>query len=75
MMKAAPASSFVLAQPEFLFEFLIIALDDPTLFGQRDQILQIAVAGRVDSQYLLGSASPLGHSMINHSSACGSVCQ
>ncbi len=30
------------------------------------------VAGRVESQYLLGSASPWGHSISSHSSACAS---
>src|SRR6516164_8980925 len=46
MMKAAPASPFVVAEPEFLFEFLIIPLDDPALFGERDQILQMGGRGQ-----------------------------
>jgi hypothetical protein len=32
-----------------------------------------AVAGRVESQYLVGSVLPSGHSMRNHSSGCGSA--
>jgi hypothetical protein len=31
------------------------------------------VAGKVDSQYLVGSGSFCGHSITNHSSRCGSV--
>ncbi|MDQ0564266.1 hypothetical protein QO004_006084 [Rhizobium mesoamericanum] len=31
MMKAAPAASLVVAEPEFLLEFLIIALDAPAV--------------------------------------------
>ena len=35
MMKPAPAPPFVMAEPELLFQFLIIPFDDPALFGQR----------------------------------------
>jgi len=37
--------------------------------------LSEAVSGNVENQYLLGSASPLGHSISNHSAACGSARQ
>ena len=37
MMKAAPAASFVVAQPEFLLQLLIIPFDDPPMFGQVHQ--------------------------------------
>jgi len=37
MMKAAPTTSFVVAQPEFLLQFLIIPFDDPSMFGQVHQ--------------------------------------
>jgi hypothetical protein len=40
MVKAAPASAFVMTQSEFLLEFLIIPFNDPTLFGECHQILQ-----------------------------------
>ena len=33
VVKAAPASSFVVIEPEFLLEFLIVALDPPAQFG------------------------------------------
>ncbi len=38
VMKAAPAAAFEVAQAEFLFQFLVIAFDDPALFRQSDQI-------------------------------------
>ena len=43
VVKAAPAAAFKVAQAEFLFQFLIVAFDDPALFGQRGQIAQLAV--------------------------------
>jgi len=43
MVKPAPAASFKVSQAEFLLQFLIVALDDPTLLGQSDQIAQAAV--------------------------------
>ena len=33
MVKTAPASSFIMSQSEFLLQFLVVALDDPTMFG------------------------------------------
>src|SRR3954470_1971362 len=41
MMEAAPASPFVMAQPKFLFQFLIVALDNPPLFSDSNQILEL----------------------------------
>jgi hypothetical protein len=40
MVEAAPAASFEVAQAQFLFQFLIIAFDDPALFRQSDQVAQ-----------------------------------
>ena len=40
MVEAAPAASFEVAQPEFLFQFLVIAFDDPALFCLSDKIAQ-----------------------------------
>src|SRR6516225_11475308 len=37
VMKATPTASFEMPQAEFLLEFLIVALDDPALFGQQNQ--------------------------------------
>src|SRR3954454_11334166 len=38
MMKTAPSSAFVVTQAEFLLQFLIIALNNPALFGDSHQI-------------------------------------
>ena len=37
--------------------------------------LSLVSEGSVDIQYLVGSVSPRGHSISNHSSACGSAFQ
>ena len=66
MMKAAPSASFIVTEPEFLLQFLIVALDPPAQLGGTS-------AGKVDSQYLVGSASPFGHSIKHHSSGLGLV--
>ena len=36
VVKAAPAAPFVVSQSQFLLEFLVVALNDPALFGQSD---------------------------------------
>jgi hypothetical protein len=33
MVKAAPASSFIVAQAEFLLQLFVITLNDPALLG------------------------------------------
>jgi hypothetical protein len=40
MMKAAPSAAFEVSQTEFLFQFFIIAFDDPALFRQSGQVAQ-----------------------------------
>src|ERR1700720_877070 len=40
VMEAAPASSFEMSEPDLLFEFLIIALDTPTQFGEVHQLAE-----------------------------------
>ena len=40
MMKAAPAASFVMVEPKFLLEILIIPLNPPAQFGHVNQIDQ-----------------------------------
>ena len=37
MVEAAPAAPFEVAQPDLLFELLIVALDAPAQFGEIDQ--------------------------------------
>ena len=47
-MKSAPAAPFKVPQteflPEFLPEFLVIAFDDPAVFGEIDQITERRVS-------------------------------
>jgi hypothetical protein len=38
MMKTAPTTSFVVAQPEFLLPFLIIQFDDSATFGEMHEV-------------------------------------
>jgi hypothetical protein len=40
MMKTAPSAIFEVAQAEFLFQFFVIAFDDPALFRSSDQFAQ-----------------------------------
>ena len=37
MVKSAPTSSFIVAQSQFLLEFLVIALNNPAMFGHPHQ--------------------------------------
>ena len=67
-MGAAPTAPFEMPEPDFLFEFLIIALDAPAQFGEIDQPAETDVSGRVESQYLARLFLPSGHSINSHSS-------
>jgi len=40
VVKASPTSAFVMPQPEFLFQFLIITFDDPAMLGCPHQFTQ-----------------------------------
>ena len=60
-------------EPDLLLEFLIVALDAPAQLGQIDQRPKVMSLGRVESQYLVGSFSPSGHSISSHSSGRLSV--
>src|SRR5258708_21907803 len=44
MMKATPAASFIVPEPDFLLELLIIALDAPAQLGGIDQIAECDAA-------------------------------
>jgi hypothetical protein len=46
MVKTAPASSFIMSQSEFLLQFLVVALHDPTMFGQSHQISKLHIFGQ-----------------------------
>jgi hypothetical protein len=53
MVKTAPTSSLVVAQTQFLLQFLIISFDDPALFGNRRKVLSFVSTGSVESQPLV----------------------
>src|SRR5215207_683803 len=40
MVKAAPAASFIVPEPDLLLELLIVALDAPAQLGEVDQIAE-----------------------------------
>ena len=40
MMKPPPAASFKVSQAEFLFQFLVIAFDNPAVFGEINQFTE-----------------------------------
>ena len=73
MVKAAPASSLIMTQSEFLLQLFVVALDDRAMLRHPYQIGKLGDLGRVESQYLVGSASWLGHSISSHCSARGSL--
>ena len=43
-----------MSQPKFLFQFLIVALDDPALFGQRHHVAQRDMSAGMISLNLTG---------------------
>src|SRR6187455_1117372 len=53
MMKAAPAASFIMIEPQFLLEILIIPLNSPAQLGPVDQIDQ-GGRGRQSRKPVLG---------------------
>src|SRR5512134_4173497 len=46
VVKAPPAAALVVAEPEFLLEFLIVTLDPPAPLGRGDEILERRVGGQ-----------------------------
>src|SRR5512134_3468758 len=46
VVKASPAAALVVAEAEFLLEFLIVTLDPPAPLGRGDQILERRVGGQ-----------------------------
>ena len=70
MVEASPSPPFEMPEPDLLLEILIVALDAPAQLGGVEPIRQKEIfAGRVESQYLVGSFSPSGHSINSHLSA------
>jgi hypothetical protein len=73
VVEAAPSATFEVSEPDLLLELLIIALNAPAQLGNIDERRKIHVIRQVESQYLVGSFSPTGHSISNHSSSRGAV--
>jgi len=46
MMEAAPSSTFKMPETDFLLEFLVVALNAPTQFGEVNQTLEGDVRGK-----------------------------
>src|ERR1035441_5261805 len=40
MVKSPPVAAFIMTHPEFLFEFLVVALDHPAVLADSDQPFQ-----------------------------------
>src|SRR5262249_441126 len=62
VVKSPPVAAFVVSQPEFPFEFLIIALDHPAMLADPDQPFQGEVRRQTRqpvATWLLGSDGPL----------------
>ena len=68
MVEAAPSASFIVPEPDLLLEIQIVPLDAPAQLGKVDEFAEAQIRGRVESQYLVGSASPSGHSISSVSS-------
>jgi hypothetical protein len=44
VVEAAPAAAFVVAEPDLLFQFLIIAFDAPAQFDGVDELIERDIA-------------------------------
>src|ERR1700685_2533451 len=58
MVKPAPASPLKMAQSQFLFQFLVIALNDPAVFGKVHEVSQRQVCGKSREPGFCGLPSP-----------------
>ena len=59
-MKAGPAAALIVAEPEFLLEFLIIALDEPSHLGEIDEALDQGLGREVEESVLCRFVSAHG---------------
>src|SRR5512143_245779 len=66
-MEAPPAAALVVSEPEFLLEFLVVALDAPTQLRKIDQALRTRKRAKRDEY---PSAEPSRHLTSAHAS-CG----
>src|SRR6204780_4509933 len=55
MMKSAPTSSLEMPQTQFLFQFFIVAFDDPAELGQADQVRDFRLHRQARQPILGGS--------------------
>ena len=46
-MKAAPTSSFIMAEAELLLELLVVPLDPPAQLGKSNEALERGIGGKV----------------------------
>ena len=66
-VEALPAAPFIVIQSQLVFQFLGVALDPPTDLDQPHEIVERHILGTLESQYFVGSRSPVGHSTRSHS--------
>ncbi len=53
MMKSSPTATFVMSQSQFLLEFFVVSLDDPTMLGYLYQLFECG-SGREGGKPILG---------------------
>ena len=49
-MKSSPSTAFIVTEAEFLFQFLVVAFNDPSMLGQIDQTFERKVFGKQESR-------------------------
>src|SRR3981081_14211 len=54
VMKSPPAASFKVPQSEFLLQLLVIAFDDPAMFGEIDQFTELRIGWKCGKPVLRG---------------------
>ena len=54
MVKATPAAPLEVAEPDLLFQFLVVALDPPARLGGVHQLLEWGVCGQVGQPVFRG---------------------
>ena len=73
MMEASPAPSLIMAEIEFLFELLVVALDTPAQLGGADKLSERGISGKGGEPVFERLCIALGPSISSHSSARGPV--
>ncbi len=59
MVESAPATPFEMAEAQFLLQFFVIPLNDPTVFGGPHQILELRLRWQVGNPVLRRFGLPL----------------